>query len=382
MALEGLIQTFELAEIFQMIQRQKKEGILALAKGKEGVLVQFKEGRIIKAAEGEEEDALLNLLLKAEQINLKDVKISLDEQKRTKKPLAEILVSLDIITPHQLKRLTRLYTEEIIFYLFEWKSGKYKFEEKKVSYNADLVEPMSIEFTLMEGVRRIDEWPLLLKKIPSRQISFEVGPDFTSKLNQKSAPKADDEASFGSLEAHSGPDEGEGEEAWFIEQINQDRNVQEMINMAEMGAFSIYKGLVDLLSQGKIKKKRNLEVKVASASLSIKDIERREKIMKFIWGSVVIGATLFLITLSYPSIRMTLLSAGQSIQEARKLTAWNEIDLIRHHLEIDYLRKGRYPTSLQELFREGGIQEGGVDPDKWRYRLIEDKGGKFLLELL
>ncbi len=384
MALEGSIQTFELAEIFQMIQRQKKDGILALAKGKEGVLVQFKEGRIIKASGAEEEDDLLNLLLKAEQINLKDVKVALEEQKRVKQPLSEVMISLDIMAPHQLKRLTRLHTEEIIFQLFEWKSGKYKFEQKNISYNVDFVEPMSIEFTLMEGVRRMDEWPLLLKKIPSLQVTFEIAVDFSSQSNKKSDQKTDDETSFESLENLAGSDEeeeGGEEEAWLIKQVQQERNVQEMIDMAEMGAFYIYKGLVDLLSQGKIKKKGGHEVKVASTSLSIKDIERREKTIKFISGSLVIGSTLFLLFLAYPSVRSTLLSANQSIQEIQKLATWNEIDIIRHHLEIYYLRKGNYPTSLEELFSSEEIQRSEVDLGSWRYRPISDTGTEFHLEL-
>jgi len=380
MALEGKIQEFELAEIFQMIQHQKKEGILALVKGKEGVLVQFQEGRIVRATDAEEEDALLNLLLKAEQINLQDVKTALDEQKRIKRTLAETLVSLDIISAHQLKRMTRLYTEEMVFQLFEWKTGQYKFEEKKVAYTPDLVEPLSIEYTLMEGVRRIDEWPRFLKTITSRQSTFEVATSLKEKVRKKSSGKTDNEASFSSLGDPSSEEVGEGE-SWLLKQVAQDQNVQEMIDLAEMGAFSVYKGLVDLLSEGKIKQKKVHEVKAVSGTLSIKSIERRHKTMKILSGGLVMASALFLLNLSIPAIRTTLLAADQSIQEFSKLTTWNEIDLIRHHLEIYYLQKGHYPSSLHELFRGKDDIKRGIDPGQWHYRLRMDPSEKYQLEL-
>ncbi|HIE65159.1 MAG: DUF4388 domain-containing protein [Nitrospira sp.] len=379
MALEGKIQEFELSEIFQMIQHQKKEGILALVKGKDGVLVQFKEGRIIRALDAEEEDALLNLLLKAEQINLEDVKTALDEQKRIKRTLAETLISLDIISANQLKRITRLYTEDMVFQLFEWKTGKYKFEEKKVSYTPDLVEPMSIEFTLMEGVRRVDEWPRFLKTITSRQSTFEVTPAFSVKVSQKSDQKADEETSFLSLKDSTSEEDG-GESSWLLTQVSHNRNIQEMIDLAEMGAFSVYKGLVDLLSQGKIKKVVNHEVKVVSGARSVKDIERRQQIMKIGAGALVIASILFLVTLSYPSIQTTFLGADQSIQEVRKLRAWNGIYLIRHQLEIYRLRKGHYPTTLQELFREKETVKRGIDPRIWHYRLSGDQAENYQID--
>ncbi|MFQ5579015.1 MAG: DUF4388 domain-containing protein [Nitrospiria bacterium] len=378
MALEGAIQEFELAEIFQMIQRQKKEGVLALVKGKEGVLVQFKEGQIVRAADAEEEDALLNLLLKAEQINLKDVKTALDEQKKIKRSLAETLISLDIISIHQLKRITRLYTEEMVFQLFEWKTGKYKFEQKKVSYSPELVEPLSIEFILMEGVRRIDEWPNFLKKIPSRQIAFELTAALSGKTSQKGAPQEDDEASFLSVGEASAPEEVGEEEEWLLAQVKEDRNVQEMIDLAEMGSFSVYKGLVDLLSQGKIKKIGDHEVKVVSGSLSIKDIERRQKMMTIGSGLLVFASIVSLLVLSFPSIQTTFLTTDQTIQEFRKLSAWKGVDSIRHQLEIYHLRTGHYPATLQELFHGEGTNERGIDPGRWHYRL---QGDHYRLEL-
>lgn len=379
MALDGTIRDFELTEIFQMIQHQKKDGTITLTRGKDRVWVHFKEGRIIKAIEEDEEETLLNLLVKAGKITLEQLKNVLNEQNNTKLPLPKTLVALDIISRDEVKRLNHLYTEEFVFRLFEWKSGRYTFEQKGTSYDPDFIEPLSIEFTLMEAVRRIDEWPLLLKKIPSRKIIFEIGPSSKSGLKQEPARPVDKEESFGEM---SGPDKTDAgrETSWLLQQINGERTVQEIIDLAQLGAFSVYTGLVDLLSNGNIRiKEGGGKRDRRTTSLSIKDITRREKIMKFFMGGIAVGASIFLITLSYPSMRATLLGAERSIQEVKKLSVWNELDTIRYALEVYYLKERHYPKSLHPLLKEGLFREGDIHLDRWTYRVMPGKGGKYHL---
>jgi len=379
MALEGSIHDFELTEIFQMIQHQKKDGTITLTRGMGRVSVHFKEGRIIKAIEEDEEETLLNLLVKAGEITLKQLKGALNHQNKTKLPLDKTLLALDIISPDEVKRLNRLHTEELVFQLFEWKSGRYTFEQKRTSYDPILIEPLSIEFTLMEAVRRIDEWPLLLRKIPSRQIIFEMDSSSPSGLRQKAAQIDDKEESF---EEMGRPDESgvDGASSWLLQQIDGRRTIQEIIDLAQLGAFSVYTGLVDLLSKRNIRIKEGGEKRSReTTSLSIKDIARREKIMKFFLGGIAVGASIFLITLSTPAMRATLLGADRSIREVKKLSVWKELDTIRYALEIYYLQERHYPKSLHPLLKEGLFREGDVQLDRWTYRVVPEKGGKYQL---
>ena len=63
MALEGSIEEFGLTEIFQLIFIQKKEGILTLTREKAVVCVHFKEGRIIRAGDENEDETFGNALI-------------------------------------------------------------------------------------------------------------------------------------------------------------------------------------------------------------------------------------------------------------------------------------------------------------------------------
>ena len=66
---------------------------------------------------------------------------------------------------------------QIIYRLFRWKDGEYNFEpHDTVEYDRENVTPMAAESILMEGIRMLDEWPIIEKKIPSFDKVFEKIP--------------------------------------------------------------------------------------------------------------------------------------------------------------------------------------------------------------
>jgi hypothetical protein len=76
-------------------------------------------------------------------------------------------VSERFLSPEDLKRALKLQTLEAVYRLFRWKEGRYTFDQLPVSYPKEYLEPISTEHILMEGVRRLDEWPYIERKIPT-----------------------------------------------------------------------------------------------------------------------------------------------------------------------------------------------------------------------
>ena len=57
---------------------------------------------------------------------------------------------------------------QIVFRVFRWRDGRYQFNAADaVDYDRENFVPMSADFILMEGIRMVDEWPIIEKKIPS-----------------------------------------------------------------------------------------------------------------------------------------------------------------------------------------------------------------------
>jgi hypothetical protein len=378
MALEGSIQEFGLTEIFQLILIQKKEGILTLSREKEIVCVHFKEGQIIRAGDENEDENFGNAVIKNKKLTTDQMKKGLLEQKSKKQPLAATLVALGYISPPEIKKLHRLVAEEAIFSLFNWKTGHYKFEQKEILYDPDLVEPLSTEFTLMETMRQIDEWPLLLKKIPSRENVFERVEAEPSGSNGKGAEgeKSDASAGHASESFESLSDSGDSEEVNpLAEWIDGERTVQQIIDRSEMGAFSVYKGIADLVAEGKARLKTGKEGGGPSGQLTIRKLTRSQTIFKVFLGGLAMAASIVLFVSSYSSISFTLHTAAAPIEEVRNLSIWNERDLIHFSLDLYYMKHGRFPASLRELADDGLLKteiERKIKLEKWRYLAEEN----------
>src|SRR5213078_2868827 len=57
---------------------------------------------------------------------------------------------------------------------FAWKNGSYEFSQEEVDPAKEIFEPIRAESILLEGFRRMDEWPALKKRVPWPAATFEV----------------------------------------------------------------------------------------------------------------------------------------------------------------------------------------------------------------
>src|SRR5256885_15015395 len=67
----------------------------------------------------------------------------------------------------------RLQPTETLYMLFRWKSGTYEFTQEDVDAGKSGFEPIRAESILLEGFRRMDEWPAVRKKIPWNDATFD-----------------------------------------------------------------------------------------------------------------------------------------------------------------------------------------------------------------
>ena len=79
-----------------------------------------------------------------------------------------------LITREELHRHIRLQIEEAVYFLFTWTQGTFNFEADVLPEEQDFLVSINPESLLLEGARRVDEWSLIEKKIPSFDIVFEL----------------------------------------------------------------------------------------------------------------------------------------------------------------------------------------------------------------
>jgi hypothetical protein len=258
MALEGTIRDFGLPDIFQLIGLQRKTGILTLKNENEEVTVTFENGMVVNADSSSKrlEDRLGNVIVKQGKITKERLEEALQMQRATLQRLGHILVANNLITPKDLKDAVQVQVSQIVFKVFRWRDGEYHFAPtNSVDYDRDNFTPMSADFILMEGIRMVDEWPIIEKRIPSMDIVFR--PVVDASLIEVGAAKADEDA-FSGLGEPKRPTSSSSriqltpEEEQVFRRVDGARTVQSIIDAAGFGEFEVCRTLFELLNRNLI----------------------------------------------------------------------------------------------------------------------------------
>ncbi len=368
MALEGSVKDFGVVDIFQLIAMQKKAGVLTLSHGDKTVLVSFINGNIVNAVEGDENERFSNALITAEKVSMTQLRAALRMVEK-EVPLGETFVKLAHLTPEEVKGWNQTLTQETVFDLLSWESGSYRFDQQDTFLKSDYYPPISVERILMEGMRQKDEWPALLKRIPSKTMVFEIvekpkeaGDSFSSQY------ETNGEGS-GSIEGLLDTEE----HAWLLQWINGVRTVEDVVSHAGVGAFPVYKCLGELVAEGRLKERAiKTDIKKRRSIFeSLNEIVFTPLLLNklLVVFAVAVSTTLFIP--SFYGVRSIFQKIGGSIEEFRKLAIANQKDIIAFSLDLYYLKHNRYPDTLHQLRADGFMnteQEQEIDLEAFRYR--------------
>ena len=175
MAIRGSLKEASLPDVLQLLAMGKKSGCLSVAYRTNFGYIYFDKGRISYASVVNRRDRLGDLLVKNGLITQAqlDASITVQERRRDKR-LGELLVEQRALTVDQLHVAISVQIQEAVYFLFTWSQGTFNFEPDVVPEDADFLVSINPESLLLEGARRVDEWGLIEKKIPTMDIVFEL----------------------------------------------------------------------------------------------------------------------------------------------------------------------------------------------------------------
>jgi tetratricopeptide (TPR) repeat protein len=229
MAIKGNLKEASLPDVLQLLAMGQKTGCLSLSDRSNFGYIFFDRGRITYASIVNRRDRLGDLLVKNGLLQPKDLTGAIDEQSRDPSMgrLGEILIRRGSITREQLEQYIRIQIEEAVYYLFTWTQGSFYFEAEQRPEEGAMLVSINPENLLLEGARRIDEWSLIEKKIPSLDLVFEV--DRSKELD--AADLSDEQRKIVAL-------------------TDGKRSVQELIDESGMVEFDVGKALFGLIQAG------------------------------------------------------------------------------------------------------------------------------------
>ncbi len=178
MAIKGSLKEASLPDVLQLLALGQKTGCLSIADRNNFGYVYFERGRISYASIVNRRDRLGDILVKHGKLSPEALESAIERQSRERgKRLGRILVEDGALSRGELERYMRLQIEEAVYFLFTWTQGTFKFETDVRPEHEEFLVSINPESLLLEGARRVDEWSLIEKKIPSFDLIFEIERD-------------------------------------------------------------------------------------------------------------------------------------------------------------------------------------------------------------
>ena len=377
MALEGTIKDFGLPDIFQLIGLQRKTGLLTLKHDQDQVTVYFENGMVVNADSASKrlEDRLGNVLVKQGKLSKDRLEEALATQKQTLQRLGHVLITQSYITPKDLKDAITVQVSQIVFKVFRWRDGEYHFAPSDtVDYDRENFNPMSADFILMEGIRMVDEWPIIEKKIPSMDIVFKPAVDPNSI---EVGGGAEEEGSERKRSAASSSNKIRltPEEERIFRKVDGTQTVQGIIDSVGMSEFDTCRMLFDLLN-------RNLITTVGRGAAKQAEAVPDETVASATPGYLLAVAAILLAVVGVFATRATpfavsghpplLKNTEDLLLQAVSRTRLERLD--RAVLASDYM-KGKEPRTLEEVVNQSLVDRSYLR-DPWarpyHYALTQD----------
>jgi len=392
MALQGTIKDFALPDIFQLIGLQKKTGILTLSNDEDTVTLKFRVGEVVGADNPARtlEDRLGEVLVRTGTISQRQLEEALKAQETTLQRLGHILVNSGLISEDELIEALAIQSHQIIYRLFRWMDGEYKFDAvEDLDYDQKHFIPVSAETILMEGARMIDEWPIIERRIKSPKMvlrTTEAAADLDLGL-EDSESQLEEELEFdlgfeGDQQAEPDPDESSDddgvklsrEERQILSLVDGKRTVGEICDLLALGEFDVYRMLADLMTRALIEEVPREQLHVAKSKEGRVVGKAGALLVQVILAAGVLFAAAMLHSNSVTPWK--LLAAQPATEQFRHFVSMTRLETISGAIQVFYLDAGMLPGNLADLTQNEYLRPGDLlDPWGRPYSFELSAGG-------
>jgi tetratricopeptide (TPR) repeat protein len=308
-AIKGSLKEASLADVCQLLSMGQKTGCLSITDRSRFGQIYFERGRITFARIVNRRDRLGDLLVREGRLSEQQLRDVLEVQARDPdRRVGELLVANGFLTHDELSSIVRVQIEEAIYHLFTWSRGAFFFEVDERPEFADILVSINPESLLLEAARRIDEWSLIQKKIPTFDLLFEV---------------EDERLRASDVELTS-------EQKQILPLLDGRHTIQDLVDITGVDEFDVGKGLFGLIQAGFAHRVGRRAEADAAPSREAETNERRNL------GIAFFRAGMF----------------EDAAREFRRVLELFTADAhARYHLALIALRDGRQREGLRELKR-------------------------------
>jgi tetratricopeptide (TPR) repeat protein len=260
MAIRGSLKEASVPDVLQLLALGQKTGCLSIIDRSNIAHVYFDRGNICYASIVNRRDRLGDILVKSGKISQEQLDRAIQAQARRRdKRLGELLIEQGSITREDLEHFMRVQIEEAVYFLFTWTQGTFNFEADVVPEQQDMLLSINPQSLLLEGARRVDEWSLIAKKIPSLNLVFTVDWD----------------------RLRTALEELTDEQKRIVPLLDGRRDVARVIEDSGLGEFEVGKALYGLITAGLAHRTGKSQDRTAGGTVESRVEEHRNLGMAF-----------------------------------------------------------------------------------------------------
>lgn len=156
---EGRIGTATLPEVVRDLWRARASGTLHLDNGPYTKRISFRKGNIIFAATNVETERLGERLIRDGKVRRPVLELAFRVMERSHERLGTTMVEWGWVSPLDMRRAVATQIKDIIYSVFTWSSGEYRFEPAPEAEPVpdDLVLELRTAEVIYEGARRMSD---------------------------------------------------------------------------------------------------------------------------------------------------------------------------------------------------------------------------------
>ena len=179
----GDLRSMTLADLLPWIATRHKSGTLHVRRGATRKRVVFQDGVLRSASSNDPRETLGQLLLRDRLITEEQLKRTLLHQEKQGTLLGILLVSEGLLSADQLKRTLRAKAEQIVYDLFLWGEGGFRFQEGLLPKSVPMHLEMDTQAAVQEGERRRKRWLRIRQALPGSDVTFSAAPGAQAPAN-------------------------------------------------------------------------------------------------------------------------------------------------------------------------------------------------------
>ncbi len=405
MALKGTLGDFALTDILQLIGLQRKTGTLVLRRRSEQVILGFEEGAVVFADRGDRnlEQRVGQLLVRTGKLTEERLQEALEIQQETLERLGHVLVERGWIDRETLQAQLHRQITDTVYDLFRWEDGEYDFlPSDTIEWDRELVLPVSCDSLLMEGARRIDEWPRIQRVIPRPDIVLlptRAARELLVASSDEGEGRGtvyDQDIDFGFIKDPLLEEEGEPgtrlgrSELRVLRWVDGERTAAEVAELSELGNFEAFKVLASLVERGLLTRAPELPrggeravpgwLRSAAMARVFGVLAALLVVLGGISAAVEVARAfvpaLPAAPLPRPLASAAWLSRTCGLERARRATDRLRLERIAAGVRVYRLAHGRWPSSVDDLVA-AHLLPSPLARDPWGrpYRLGRAPGG-------